>query len=174
MASLTSKEQEDSLPQLQELQRRMTRTFETIEEEDEEPVKKSPVKNAVSQLVGAIKGDVKTLLKRIVLGNIYTASLTQVASELKSLSEGNVIAAAQTAKQYIKTAQERAAMRNKKPASGNIYGSVEELVKGKPTGDIYPDEVTQKEHQMRDIYPDVPPPRPKKLGNLYKGSIANN
>jgi hypothetical protein len=128
-------------------------------------------------------------LKRIVLGNIYTVSLTQAASELKSLSEGNVIAAAQTAKQYIKTAQERAAMRNKKPASGNIYGSVEELVKGKPTGDIYPDEVTRKEHQMRDIYPDEvtrkehvsrdiypEPPRPqkRKLGNLYKGSIANN
>jgi hypothetical protein len=167
----------------------MTRSFEMVEEEDEEPVKKSPIKNAVSQLVGAIKGDVKSLLKRIVLGNIYTVSLTQAASELKSLSEGNVIAAAQTAKQYIKTAQERAAMRNKKPASGNIYGSVEELVKGKPTGDIYPDEVTRKEHQMRDIYPDEvtrkehvsrdiypEPPRPqkRKLGNLYKGSIANN
>lgn len=187
MASITSKEQEDSLAQLQELQLRMTRSY-----------------GAIPQLVGAIKGDVKTLLKRIVLGNIYTVSLTQVASELKSLSEGNVIAAAQTAKQYLKTAQERAAMRNRKPASGNIYGSVEELVKGKPSGDIYPDEVirkehrirdlypdevTRKEHQIRDIYPDevdrkehrirdiypaLPPPRPKKLGNLYKGSIANN
>ena len=189
MASITSKEQEDSLPQLQELQLRMTRTFEKADEVEDEPVKKSPVKNAVSQLVGAIKGDVKTLLKRIVLGNIYTVSLTQAASELKSLSQGNVIAAAQTAKQYIKTAQERAAMRNKKPASGNIYGSVEELVKGKPTGDIYPDEVTRKEHQMRDIYPDEvtrkehvsrdiypepPQPQKRKLGNLYKGSIANN
>lgn len=142
MASITSKEQEDSIPQLQELQRRMTRSF-----------------GAIPQLTGAIKGDVNTLLKRIILGNIYTVSLSQVASEYKSLVDGNVIATAQTAKQYIKTAQERAAMRNRKSASGNIYGDVEELVKGKPSG---------------DIYPDVQPTQPKKLGNLYKGSIANN
>ena len=142
MASVTSKEQEDSIPQIQELQRRMTRSF-----------------GAIPQMIGAIGGDFNTLLKRIVLGNIYTVSLTQVASELKSLSDGNVIAAAQTAKQYIKTAQERAAMKNNKSTAGNIYGDVEELVKGKPTG---------------DIYPDIPPTLPKKLGNLYKGSIANN
>ena len=173
MSRVDSTAQTDSEKQLTELKNRMTRTFIKSKEEEDEPVK-SPVKNAVSQLVGAVKGDIKRLLNSAILGNIYTASLTQLASEFKSLSAGNVIATAQTVKGYIKTAQERAAMKNKKSASGNIYGSVEELVKGKPTGDIYPDEVTRKEHQMRDIYPAVPPPRPKKLGNLYKGSIANN
>lgn len=119
-----------------------------------------PNTNFAEQLVGAAKNAVHSLVKRAILGNIYTVSLTQVASELKSAADGNVIAAAQTVKGYIKTAQERAAMKNKKTAEGNIYGSVEELVRNKPTGDIYP-EPTQS----------VKP----KLGNIFnKATIANN
>ena len=160
MSCVDSTAQTDSEKQLTELKNRMTRTFIPANDEEDEPVKKNPIKNAVSQLVGAVKGDLKRLLNSAILGNIYTASLTQVASELKSAADGNIIAAAQTVKGYVKTAQERAAMKNKKSAEGNIYGSVEELVKNKPSGDIYP-EPTQS----------VKP----KLGNIFnKATIANN
>ena len=119
-----------------------------------------PNTNFAEQLVGVAKNAAHSLVKRAILGNIYTVSLTQVASELKSAADGNIIAAAQTVKGYVKTAQERAAMKNKKSAEGNIYGSVEELVRNKPTGDIYP-EPTQS----------VKP----KLGNIFnKVTIANN
>lgn len=153
-----SEAQTDSNEQMLELQSRMKHDLSWTVPQMETP-KKSPIKNAIQQVIGAVEGDLKSLVKRAILGNIYTASLTQVASEFKSLSEGNIIAAAQTVKGYIKTSQERAAMKNKKSAEGNIYGSVEDLVRNKPTGDIYP-EPTQS----------VKP----KLGNLYKGSIANN
>jgi hypothetical protein len=137
-------------------------------------------------LAGAIKGDVVSLLKRAVLGNIYTYSLTQIGSEIESAAQGNLIKAGQTVKQYIKNAQQRAAMKNKKHNPGNIYGSVEELVQKKPTGDIFPDEVVQRKHQMRDIYeneverkkhqmrdifPDEADQRKHQMGDIYENDV---
>lgn len=175
MSCVDSTAQTDSEKQLTELKNRMTRTFIPANDEEDEPVKKNPIKNAVSQLVGAVKGDLKRLLNSAILGNIYTASLTQLSSEFKSLAAGNVIAAAQTAKQYVKTAQERAAMKNKKSVEGNIYGSVEELMRKKPTGDIYPDTVEMKQRPTGDIYPEPPRPMKRRLGNIFnKATIANN
>lgn len=128
---------------------------------------KEPDTNFAEQLVGVVKNSASTLLKRAILGNIYTASLTQIASELKSAADGNIIAAAQTVKQYAKTAQERAAMRNKKSAEGNIYGSVEELVRNKPTGDIFPDEFVEKIHTSRNIYPDNTTDKRHRGGDIF-------
>lgn len=102
--------------------------------------------NFAEQIVGAVKGDVVSLVKRAVLGNIYSYSLTKIGSDLDSLAQGNLIKAGQTAKDYIKTAQERAAMRNK----GNV----------KPSGDIYPDNPTIKLKPSRNIF--------------NKATIANN
>lgn len=79
--------------------------------------------NFAEQIVGGLKGDVSQVVKRALLGNIYTYSLTKIGSDLNSLAQGNLIKAGQTVKEYIKTSQEKAAIRNKanqKP-TGNIF-----------------------------------------------------
>ena len=81
--------------------------------------------NAVGQLIGSAVRSVKSTFKKAVLGNLYTYSLTQIGSQLKSAAQGNVIKAAQTIKQYQQNAQQRAAAKsqaNKKP-TGNIFNN---------------------------------------------------
>lgn len=62
-----------------------------------------------------------TNLKRAMLGNLYTYSLTQIGSQLSDLSKGNLVKAGQSVKQYIENAQERAAAKIKKVPTGNIF-----------------------------------------------------
>lgn len=78
--------------------------------------------NTIGQAVGHVTKNVKSFFKKAVLGNLYTYSLTQIGSQLKSASEGNVIKAAQTIKQYRKNAQQRAAAKQK--AVGNNIGNI--------------------------------------------------
>ena len=190
VSNVESKPQEDDINIINELKGRMTHSFTKTDEE--EPVKSNKfVSNAVKQIVGAIKGDVSRIVKSAILGNIYTYSLTKIGSELDSLSQGNLIKAGQSVKQYIKSAQERAAIRNygnKKP-NGNIFSddvstkkhiirdiypdTIEE--REEPNGNIYPDEVSTKKHIIRDIYPNYIPSRGKPTGNIFnKATIANN
>jgi hypothetical protein len=118
------------------------------------------VGNALEQVAGKFVGDVKSKLTKAILGNLYTFSLTKLKDQAKSLMKGDVIAAAQSVKQYIKDAEQRKAARNKQPAEGNIYNSVGGWTRVKPEGDIYPNDV---------------PKREKTSGNIFnKSTIANN
>ena len=63
-----------------------------------------------------------TNLKRALLGNLYTYSLTNIGSQLGELTKGNIVKTGQSVKQYIDNAQERAAARVKKSVNlGNLY-----------------------------------------------------
>lgn len=120
--SIVSEEQVDDIDISEELKSRITHNT-----------------GAVKQLIGAVKGDVKSLIKRAILGNIYTYSLTKIGSDIDSALQGNLIKAGQTAKQYIKNAQQRAAMKNYRkqpPKATNIYsGDVPQ--RGIPSGNIF-------------------------------------
>jgi hypothetical protein len=120
--SVVSEEQVDDIDISEELKSRITHTT-----------------SAVKQLIGAVKGDVKSLIKKAILGNIYTYSLTKIGSDIDSALQGNLIKAGQTAKQYIKNAQQRAAMKNYRkqpPEATNIYlGDVPQ--RGIPSGNIF-------------------------------------
>jgi hypothetical protein len=97
--------------------------------------------NAVGQVAGHLKKDLTSLVKRAVLGNLYTVSLTKVAAEVGDLLNGNIIKTGMTAKEYIQTAQQRAADKVKKSADGNIYvddPSYNSMkITGKAVGNIY-------------------------------------
>ena len=63
-----------------------------------------------------------TNIKRAVLGNLYTYSLTKIGSQLSEAAKGNLIHAGQSVKQYIDNAQERAAAKVKTSNNlGNLY-----------------------------------------------------
>jgi hypothetical protein len=99
------------------------------------------ISNAVGQVAGHLKKDLTSKLKRAVLGNLYTVSLTKVASEIGDLMQGNLIKAGMTAKEYIETTQQMKKDKNKKPADGNIYEGDPSYnamkVAGKVIGNIY-------------------------------------
>lgn len=80
------------------------------------------IENAVGQVVGTAKSFVESKLKRAVLGNLYTYSLTKIGSQLSDVMQGNLIKTGQSVKQYIDNAQQRAAAKVKKSGNlGNIY-----------------------------------------------------
>lgn len=98
--------------------------------------------NAIKQVAGHLVADVKHVIKRAVLGNIHTFSLTQIRDQVSDLMEGNIIKTGMTVAQYIKSGQQRAAMKNKRAASGNIFPITEitdDEPKQKPSGDIFPE-----------------------------------
>lgn len=107
------------------------------------------ISNAVGQVAGHLKKDITSKIKRAILGNLFTVSLPKVATEVGDLMKGNLIKTGMTAKEYIQTAQQRAADNAKKSADGNIYTDDQNYNALKRTG--------------------------KAVGNIYKkNTIANN
>ena len=62
--------------------------------------------NAVKQVAGHAIADVSSTLKRAVLGNLYSMSLTRIKDQVGDLLEGNLIKTGMTAAAYLKTAKE--------------------------------------------------------------------
>lgn len=65
------------------------------------------LKNAASQLIGTGVNIVGGLVKRAVLGNLYTFSLTRMADQALSLAEGNIWTAARNINEYAQDAKHR-------------------------------------------------------------------
>lgn len=83
--------------------------------------KNSFLNKAIGQLEGHLKADLTHLLKRAVLGNIHTYSLTQIRDQINDAIQGNIIKTGMTVADYIKSGQQRAAMKIKKKPTGNIF-----------------------------------------------------
>ncbi len=60
--------------------------------------------NMVDQLIDTGLDKVNSLLKKAVLGNLYTFSLTRIGNQIKSLAQGNVIGAVRDVQGYINNA----------------------------------------------------------------------
>ena len=117
--------QEDSQIQSDELAKRAN------------PHDKGLIGNTIGQLVGAGKNWLEDKAERALLGNLHTYSLTQIGSQLKSAMQGNVFSTVQAAKDYIKEANERKAV--KETASGNLFPQQKAAMKVKAKGNIFKD-----------------------------------
>ena len=138
------------------------------------------VETAVGQVAGHLVKDVKSLFNKAILGNLHTASLTQIGLQLSEAAKGNLIKTGMTIAQYAKTIKNN---NNEVEApTGNIY-PFEKTTKQKPTGDIYPDnnsntvtepngniypfEKTTKQKPNGDIYPFEKTAKQKPTGDIY-------
>ena len=158
--------------------------------------------NMVDQVVGKITNDLKSVGNRLLLGNLHTYSISKMASQLKSIFDGNVFTALDTVDKYAGTnimdgihkyslgalAQEGQNRLNNialDKKSGRNNGNSQPLGKmhdGTPTeqysGRTYinsPYDRTEPSIQMGDIFPTVPKEIVKTLGNLNKAkTIINN
>lgn len=65
------------------------------------------LKNAASQLIGTGTNIVGGVVKRAVMGNLYTFSLTRMADQALSLAEGNIWTAARNINEYEQDSKHR-------------------------------------------------------------------
>jgi hypothetical protein len=92
--------------------------------------------NAIGQAVGHAKQWVEGKINRALMGNLFTFSLTQMASQAKDLLGGNLIKTGMSIAEYVKEANARKDAKNKE----------------KPTGDIFPDPPARIYTQIGNIY----------------------
>lgn len=158
--------------------------------------------NMVDQVVGKITNDLKSVGNRLLLGNLYTYSISKMANQLKSIFDGNVFTALDAVDEYAGTnimggmhkyslgalAQEGQSRLNDialDRKTGRNKGNPQQLGKmhdGTPTeqysGRTYinsPYDRTEPSVQMGDIFPTVPKETVKTLGNLNKArTLINN
>ena len=153
------------------------------------PYDKGFILNALSQVGGHLVSDVKSLLNRALLGNIHTASLTQIGLQLSEAAKGNVVKTGMTIAQYAKTIKNNKTI--KEVPNGNLYSELPQTTTNGPNGNIYPFEETTKQKPTGDIYPEdnsntVTEPsgniysfeettKQKPIGNIFnKSTLANN
>lgn len=155
---------------------------------------RSFISNALGQVVGTVAGEVNTIAKRLLLGNIYTVSLTQVASDISNLAKGNIIATTQRALDYASTFQDRPSynmpgipsqlystnyintVKKRKPSEGNIYSIEQVSENNEALLNQYNDD-GESSVSNKSIYKSHPfgPKVSKNIGNIFnKSSIANN
>lgn len=65
------------------------------------------VMNAAAQVVNVASDAVTGIVKKAVLGNLYTFSLTRMVGQAKSLMQGNVWSTARNVSEYVNDAQQR-------------------------------------------------------------------
>lgn len=119
------------------------------------------LKNAASQLIGTGVNIVGGLVKRAVLGNLYTFSLTRMADQALSLAEGNIWTAARNVNEYVQDAKHR---KEGGVQSIDNPGTLYEG-QGKSIGDLDPDKITSVKTRYIN----------HSLGNMFQSTtIANN
>lgn len=158
--------------------------------------------NMVNQVVGKITNDLKSVGNRLLLGNLYTYSISKMANQLKSIFDGNVFTALDAVDEYAGTnimggmhkyslgalAQEGQSRLNDialDRKTGRNKGNPQQIGKmydGTPTEQYSertyinsPYDRTEPSVQMGDIFPTVPKETVKTLGNLNKArTLINN
>lgn len=112
MLNRTDEKAYESKPQYDE----MTQSYELKKRSDPEI---GFIGSALNQVAGHLAKDIKSLFSRAVLGNIHTASLTQIGTQLSEAAKGNLIKTGMTVAQYIKTGKNNSYKPGK--AIGNIF-----------------------------------------------------
>lgn len=67
----------------------------------------SPLKNAINQVTGKVISEGKSILKRAYLGNIYTASLSNVKDQVNDLMSGNIFNTVNAIQDYVEHANSK-------------------------------------------------------------------
>lgn len=90
--------------------------------------------NAIDQVVSTVTTKVNSLIKKAVLGNIYTFSLTKIGDQLSSFANGNVLGAARDVSKYIRDSK-----RNNTGGtpSGNLFPAKKITPTVKNIGNLY-------------------------------------
>ena len=65
------------------------------------------IKNAINQITGEVVSEGKSILKRAYLGNIYTASLSNVNDQVNDLMSGNIFNTVNTIQDYVEHANSK-------------------------------------------------------------------
>lgn len=71
------------------------------------PTKQGFLNNAFNQLIGTAKNIGTGVLKKAILGNLYTFSLTRLEDQLKSATQGNIWSTIRNVNEYINDAKQR-------------------------------------------------------------------
>lgn len=101
--------------------------------------------NFGADVLGAAKDFVLGVAKKIVLGNLFTFSLTKMGDQLSSLASGQVISTARAITEYVKDAEQR--------KSGGV----------------------QYADHIGDIHPETTPTKyVNKIGNLFRAETLKN
>ena len=72
-------------------------------------LQKGWLQKIVDQLLQTGKGMVTSMIKRAVMGNLYTFSLTRIGDQLATLANGDILSTARNAAEYIRDAKQRKA-----------------------------------------------------------------
>jgi hypothetical protein len=83
--------------------------------------------NAVGQIAGAFVSDVKSKIKGIVLGNLFTYSLTKTGRDVSSLLKGDVIKTGMTIKQYADAKKDRKSRGDDKTLGEFIVSPIKDI-----------------------------------------------
>lgn len=143
---------------------------------------------ALQQLLGTATNIVEGVVKRAVMGNLYTFSLTKLGDQAQSLLDGNVWSAARGVAEYVRDSKHRKKSTQADGAIGNINYEDSQLsrstqytgtVIGKQSVDEIKSAETQYNIPIQNNANTGNPPRTRyvnrALGNLFTSStIANN
>lgn len=120
-----------------------------------------PLLNALGQVVNVVKDAATGILKKAVLGNLYTFSLSRMYDQAKDLLQGDVWSVARGVAEYVQDAKQRD--EHNLPSHHSMFEQTE---------------ITKKylgESQHNLFEPKKITPRIKRIGNLAKSqTIANN
>lgn len=123
--------------------------------------------NAVSQLIGTATNIVEGVVKRAVMGNLYTFSLTRMADQALSLAQGNIWTAARNINEYVQDSKHRkegGVQEIQGIQSINNPGTLYEG-QGESIGDLDTDEIVSAKTRYIN----------HSLGNMFQSTtIANN
>ena len=162
--------------------------------------KKGFVGNLLEQVGNKVVGDVKSAMNKLLLGNLYTYSVSRMADQLKSAMNGDIFSIMNTVDEYAGTnlmsgmhqyslgrvtndAQQKLNRkvhdRREGGSNSTTLGSMGKSDEPKPqarkpyTNSQY--DRTEPSTQMGDIFPAVPKETIKTLGNLNKArTLINN
>lgn len=109
------------------------------------PKKNNFIENSVNQLIGLGEDFVGGVIKKVVLGNLYTFSLSKLTDQVKGLIQGDIISTARHMDSYIRGSINKNRNKNAQITNSNLF-------------------------PKKTILPTV-----KRIGQLYQGNtIANN
>ena len=164
-------------------------------------IEKGFVGNMVDQVKGKVVGDVKSALNKLMLGNLYTYSISRMSDQIKSALNGDVFSVMNTIDEYAGTnimnsmhnyslgsvtndlqqklnnkVHDRREGSTQSASLGKIYEHSEPQPQaGRPYTNSMYDRMEPQDSIGGDMFPPVSKEYVKSIGNIYKrNTLINN